>query len=418
MDEDGFPVTDPTGVSFISYRRTRSHEIERLVRAHHDHGIPTWRDTESLRNEQTEAELRRILRDPRTANAVLWVTPEVRDSPVIGKIEIPEIHRRHQARNGFFAVPVAADGLDYGSAEEIASQYLGLRDFKGWNFERVDSDPAVHEDAARITRVVLERRLEAIGQALSASDPIRLGIFTRGRPPEDGELHLAFDWQPRFDGRHATAPTWERALLPSLRTVAEAVPRLHPGRAVVARGQACLPALVALGAAFLEPREVHLIWQQHMRDSGDVQNWSLRCPAEESGFGIEVVSQDATAEDIGVCVTFRNTVHQAVKRGQESDDIPRFRAVVDASLPEGHSTMIDSPGKARGAVSKVAQGIHAAQAEYPAVGKLHLFMDAPAGFAVMLGQKLNGMGPIQTYEHEQIDGIGRYVPATLLYPGA
>jgi hypothetical protein len=265
---------------------------------------------------------------------------------------------------------------------------------------------------------VLGRRLEAIRQALSASNPIRLGIFTRARPPQDSELHLAFDWQPRFDGRQATAAMWERTLLPSLRTVAEAVSRQHSGRAVVARGQACLPALVALGAAFLEPRKVHLIWQQHMRDSGRVQDWSLRSSPEESGFDVEVVPNDVAAEDIAVCVTFRNTVHQAVKRGQASNDIPRFRAVVDASLPEGHSTVIDSPGRARDAVSKLADGIHAAQTEYPAGGKLHLFMDAPAGFAVMLGQKLNGMGPVQTYEHEQLDGIGRYAPAALLHPGA
>jgi hypothetical protein len=146
---DQTSVTDPTGVAFISYRRTRSDEIESLVRVLHDHGIPTWRDTDNLRNEQTEVELKRILRDPQTANAVLWVTPDVRDSPVIGRIEIPGIHTRHRANDSFFVVPVAANGIDYAGAEEIASQYLGLRDFKGWNFERVESSIAANGDAVR-----------------------------------------------------------------------------------------------------------------------------------------------------------------------------------------------------------------------------------------------------------------------------
>src|SRR5581483_1412514 len=30
---------------------------------------------------------------------------------------------------------------------------------------------------------------------------------------------------------------------------------------------------------------------------------------------------------------------------------------------------------------------------------IHLFIAAPAGFAALLGQLVNGLGPIQTYEH-------------------
>ena len=32
----------------------------------------------------------------------------------------------------------------------------------------------------------------------------------------------------------------------------------------------------------------------------------------------------------------------------------------------------------------------------------------------MLGQLANGLGPIQTYEHIQDDGTGRYCPAALV----
>ena len=411
-------MTNPAGSSFVSYRRARSHEIERLVAVHHDHGIPTWRDTDDLRNEETEPELKRILNDPQTANALLWTTPDVRDSPVIGKVEIPIIHRRHQANDEFFVVPVAAGDIDYATAEEIASKHLGLKNFNGWNFERVESNPVADEEIAEIVGLVLERRLSAIGKAIDVSDSFRLGIFTRQKPPVSSGFHLALDWQGRFDGRCATATTWERFLLPALRTVAEAVPRLHPSRPVVASGQACLPALVALGAAFLEPRDVHLIWQQHMRDIGGTQNWSLREPPEDSLLDVDVVPQATGAEDIGICISFRNSVHHAVKRGQDAGEIPQFRALVDASIPGGGSTVLDTPGQAREAISKVTEAIHMAQRDFPDPGKLHLFMDAPAGFAVMLGQKLNGVGPVQTYEHEPTDGVGQYVRAALLRPGS
>jgi hypothetical protein len=37
-------MTDPTGRSFLSYRRARKDEAALLIAAHHDHGIPTWQD--------------------------------------------------------------------------------------------------------------------------------------------------------------------------------------------------------------------------------------------------------------------------------------------------------------------------------------------------------------------------------------
>lgn len=411
-------MTDPRGVSFVSYRRTRSHEIETLVAAHHDHGIPTWRDTDDLRNEATEPELKRVLEDPRTANAILWVTPDVPDSAVIGKIEVPGIHRRHEVGDEFFVVPVAAAGLDYAEAESISSEHLGLVDFRGWNFEKTGPDPISHEQAAELVSLVLDRRLEAVGRLLNSSDDFRLGMFTRERPPAGAGLHLALDWKPRFNGRCAPATNWDRFLLPALRAVAEAIPRLHVGRRVIAGGQACLPAIVALGAAFLEPRRVHLVWEQHMRESGEVQEWSLREAAEDSEIEVRVVPRDTNAEDIAVCISFRHSVHHAVKRGQEAGEIPRFRAIVDATAPTDGDGILESPGKARDAVTKIVSAIHAARREYPDPGKLHLFMDAPAGFAMMLGQRLNGVGLVQTYEHEQVDAVGEYVRAALLRPGS
>jgi hypothetical protein len=77
------PMTDPTGRSFVSYRRTRRDEAAFLVHAQHDHGIPTWLDLNNLGNVPTEDELRKVLADPSTASAVLFVTPEVETSPII-----------------------------------------------------------------------------------------------------------------------------------------------------------------------------------------------------------------------------------------------------------------------------------------------------------------------------------------------
>lgn len=57
-------MTDPTGRSFLSYKRSRSAEAALLIQAQHDHGIPTWQDVRDLGSEPTEDELRRVLADP------------------------------------------------------------------------------------------------------------------------------------------------------------------------------------------------------------------------------------------------------------------------------------------------------------------------------------------------------------------
>ena len=64
-------MTNPVGKSFLSYKRVRSDEAELLIAAQHDLGIPTWRDVDNLDEAPTEEEIRRVLQDPATANAIL-----------------------------------------------------------------------------------------------------------------------------------------------------------------------------------------------------------------------------------------------------------------------------------------------------------------------------------------------------------
>ena len=56
--------------------------------------------------------------------------------------------------------------------------------------------------------------------------------------------------------------------------------------------------------------------------------------------------------------------------------------------------------------------------DYGNIGTVHVFMAAPAGLAMLVGQLLNTFGSIQTYEHLSADGSGCYKPAALLRPCA
>src|SRR5438876_118538 len=106
-------MTELTGKSFLSYRRSRRDEAARLIQAQHVLGIPTWQDTRDLASAPTEDELRRVLSDPLIANSVVFLTPECETSDIIRKVEIPLSIKRAAADDGFFLVPVASGGLSY-----------------------------------------------------------------------------------------------------------------------------------------------------------------------------------------------------------------------------------------------------------------------------------------------------------------
>ena len=106
-------MTDPTGRSFLSYRRSRLSEAQTLIAYQHDIGIPTWQDIENLDEEPTEDAIRSVLSDSNTANAVMWLTPDVAESSMIRRVEAPLILNRHNRGDEFFVVPVAAGGLSY-----------------------------------------------------------------------------------------------------------------------------------------------------------------------------------------------------------------------------------------------------------------------------------------------------------------
>ena len=176
-------MTDPTGRCFVSYRRSRAAEAELLVLALHDVGVPTWQDITNLDAEPTEDELGRVLDDPSTASALLWITPEVVDSPIIRKVEVPKMIERRRRGDGFFVQPVAAGGLDYDKAARVAGEHLGVDDLATWNLEKVDANPIEPADAAHIAELVLRRSVERSSRLRRRATAVRLTLHTRGAHP-------------------------------------------------------------------------------------------------------------------------------------------------------------------------------------------------------------------------------------------
>jgi hypothetical protein len=409
-------VTDATGRSFLSYRRSRSTEATHLIAAQHDVGIPTWQDQRDLNEVPTGDELRRILEDRLTANALLWITPDVETSNVIRKIEVPGILRRVRAEDGFFLIPVCAGGISYQKAGEVVDQQLSIDNLSDWNLRKVAGDPIGYEDAAQIARYLLSRRLQAVQRQFDSALPLRITLHTRARPAFRPGTALMLDWSERFSGRETDAATWEQILLPALREVTSAL-RLHGGaRPVVASGLPSIPAATALGIAFLAQGGQSIAWSQYTPGRPE-QLWTIDAAREPAGFTSKTAERDVSGKDLAVLVSVAEDVEPAFSQ-TTNGSLPAFRAITRIFHPGQKRFDIASPGMAADIAATVVQAVRSARDTYRPMGTVHLFMAVPVGLAMLIGQGLNTFGDVQTYEHIPVDGVGCYRPAARVTPSA
>jgi len=410
-------VTDPTGRTFVSYRRerVRAEEIGMIVRALHDYGVPTWRDITELEAAPTSEELRRIIRDPQTAAALLWLTPEVEGSDTIRKIELPEIMTRYRQRDSFFVQPILAGQLDYGQVTDVAGAHIGLDDLQRWDLKKAQGDPIDVMEAARLARLVLRRRLKEIHHALARGAPLKVNLNTREKAPFIPGTALGFDWGERFDGRMASDSTWNDYLLPALKTASAEVRAVAIGRHLEAGGLCSLPAAMALGAAFLAPMGMEIGWRQRNRSRAD-QIWSLRAERETAEIEISSFEDDVSSDDLAVIVTIGHDVDETIANNRKV--LPKFRGYVRVTGSKDGSMDLATAGQAVDAVHRTVAAVNGARKEWRGIRRVHFFLATPTGYAVMLGQLINGLGPVYTYEHDPSDAIGVYHRAAILHPGA
>ncbi|HEX9273930.1 MAG TPA: SAVED domain-containing protein [Candidatus Binatia bacterium] len=406
-------MTDATGRSFISYRRTRLNEARLLVEALHDVGVPTWQDLSDLSEGHTDELLREVLAAETTANSVCWLTPDVEKSDVIIRTELPSIMKRIDRNDSFFMVPIAAGGLRYDEVTRVVGTYLGLHDLGQWNVRKVASDPISFGDAAYVARQVLKRRIQEISKQRRSGEPLRMVLNTRKRPAFEPGVALSLDWTHHFEGRLAKPQAWDDFFLPALETVAQTCEQYASGRSIVAEGLCALPATVALGTAFLTTRGIPVAWRQNSPNR-PAEFWSLTEKPEPSGFTARLCDGNVSADDLALLVSVASNVEPAFTASRQH--LPAFRALLVVTKPGNYPHDIQTPGEAVDIIRVISQALRQARDNFQPRGKIHLFLAVPAGLAMMLGQTLNTFGQIQTYEHVGTDAVGMYQSAALLKP--
>ena len=295
----------------------------------------------------------------------------------------------------------------------MLGSHSGITDLGNWNITKVRSNPATTDDLRNISNVVLHQRLSTIHKHLPQGEPLRLVINTRAATGHQPGVALEIDWTHRFAGaqrRSASPDDWQSKLLPALEDIAEAIQRNAGNRKVIATGLASLPSATALGYYFMATRGIEIAWEQLFPDQSK-QIWNLAVERKSSGYEVLTTPGQTAADDLAVMVSVNADVEGAVAASRETT--APFRAYVHVKSPEPRP-FLESPGEALDVAQLTIEGARAARNMFGIRGRVHLFMAVPAGLAMMVGQLLNTLGPVQTYEHIPVDATGAYEAAAVL----
>jgi hypothetical protein len=372
-----------------------------------------WQDINDLVHGVTESELERVLEDPGTACAVMFITPEVEDSHVIRETEAPMIFGRQRSADGFFLIPVAAGGLGYGDLERVLGPRIGITNISTFNVLKAPSNPIDVEFAARLSISVLDHRLAAVVASLAPGEAITVQISTRIELSREPGYALRIDLCHRFDGRVAVGADWDGLIIPAFTDVVAALQRKAAGRPVVLSGFPALPAALALGSAFLSLGGIKVSWLQEQQNFGvESELWGLHVSPAPCGFAVLTSPYAASGTDIALLVSATTDVTDDFNRSRQGLSL---RAVVHVSPPAPRPSRLHlGASEARDLACMAIDALRAAWSKYGTRGTVHLFLAVPAGVAFMIGQQLNTFGNVQTYEH--IPGSIPYQPAALLRP--
>ena len=368
-----------------------------MCNALRDRGAPTWRDVDDLAPEPTEQELVATLKDPNTAGAVMLISPEVADSPIIQRVEAHRIFQRHAARDGFLVKPVLIQ-LGYGEANEVLGSPAGFQDLGDWNLHKLD-DPELDDSAARTVACdVLSERLATVatdhqGKGLS------VGLFSR-RAAAAADFTLLWDFSPYFDGRESPSGTFD-TIEQALADSASALAAYFNEAAIAATGYASLPLGVLFGAVFSPLTGFHLSWQQVLAGRPK-DTWSLAVDVKHLQLEHSLKLADPRSEDLVLALGISAHIEHAVAEYLEANCVrPRAAmhlSIETGSVPPGHRL---SAGEGLSVVYQAINAVRQFKDDYGlARVRLHLFLACPLAMAVLLGQVLNTLTQCVLYEHD------------------
>jgi hypothetical protein len=378
---------------FLSYRRNWQAEVQRLAESLRLHGLRVFidlSDAAQLSGPSFPDRLRQIIQNEIGA-MLLYLTADFASSAAIWNIETPTALQRADKDHAFFLIPFF---------REIAPAQLssmaphgprlaacnGIMAILGPGIALDSFLQAKHAEAAKF---IVNRML----QNQAATNSITLGLQTRSTGPAKQDTDLYLDWRPAYPDEKPFLNSGAPATA-AMRDLVEALGKTAI-RHIVVYAKAHLSAGIALGSAFSRTAEYKLEIEHYG------QLWSSDDPPQP--FDLEITSQqiDPGLPDISLTVAItRPEAIDSVERAQSKLGIRCGGRIVIEPKAGGSRQSVPSGGCATSIAGQVAAALISARAKW-GLRRTHLFIAAPFALAVLIGQELNALGPIDVYEHDK-----------------
>lgn len=255
-------------------------------------------------------------------------------------------------------------------------------------------------EGKRITRDVLLETIERRNLRAQRVDepPVSLWIHGWGKRAFDRAPTVELDWTSYFDRASRRIPdqnVWEQVLFPALARARDELSAHAGGAYIDFRGKLPLTAALAVGMTFPEVGGYKFRAEQPTR--GENYLWRSDARPSERTFRVTEQEGDEKAKDILVTLALTGPAHEDVR--VLSEQLPGvLKALVYAEPDNGPGDgSITGDHDAVAFAIRAKELIRGSRNKYRAA-RTHLVLYAPATFCLFLGQRLNAVGEIITYE--------------------
>lgn len=297
---------------------------------------------------------------------------------------------------------MAALGLRSGrNARAVAVNIVSTWIQEGGEKKRVTADV--------LNKVIDERELR---RAPDDTPKVRVYIHGWARTAFDVPPTFEVDWTDQFEIDTRMVPpdaVWQSKLMPQLRQLNKDVAALHGGNFIDFRGKLPLSASVAIGRVFSSAAGFRFRVEQPV--GGETFMW--RSDAQKLLVNLKAEPHDLDMNSKHLLVSLSIT-------GDATRDVELLagdlcpRVWLDISLARGRgSDVIRSAGEAVAIAAQSKDLIRDAKNTY-GCDRVSLVLYCPASLALFLGQQLNALGEIATYERKSAGG---YQPSVTIQTG-
>jgi hypothetical protein len=383
---------------FLSYSRKNLDDVQQIANMLCAGGIPIWQDIQSLATGNTDAQVRRAIREQCSA-FFIYLTEESSDSQYICENEIPEALIRSDEDSTFCIIPLVRMQLAQAN-QKLKGILRG--DISRYNGVIMHSGDSL-EAASRQIRKIL---LKAITQIPLEKNYFEISLMTYSRTPGNIYPHLDLDWSRlSFPAKLSSDETWKSHLLPALMDVKDAL--LNAGHTHIKLfSKATLTSGLAFGYLFrretgfkLDVLQAEQWWATGTRSQG------------ASRLKIRDHSRDTGSRHLGVNLSITALVNNYMGSYIKEAGLS-FRAELCCEPETGPARAAVQDGEVAAVMAwEIGNAVRKLRGNYN-LTDIHIFAAMPLGLAYLIGAELNACGRIHLYEFDKSES--KYRPSWIL----